>query len=78
MESAVAIPQICLLELLRSMLCKTSKVLKLVLLLGLDLDRSGLLIFQLEYSLVPYMWFDHSLIDSLLKVQTLVQTYKLQ
>jgi hypothetical protein len=77
-ELVVAIPQIYLHELLQLLLCKTSKVLKWVPLRDLDLHRFGLFIFQLEYSLVPDMWLDHSPIDSLLRVQTLIQIYRLQ
>jgi hypothetical protein len=78
MELAMAIPQICFLELLQLMLCKTFKVLKWKLLPNLDLHRFGLFIFQLEYSLVPDMWLDHSPIDSLLRAQNFIQVYKLQ
>jgi hypothetical protein len=60
MEYAMAIPEIYLLELLRPMLCTPFEVLKWVLLFGLDLHIFGLFIFQLEYSLVPDKWFDHS------------------
>ncbi len=74
----MAIPHICLLELLQLVLCTSSKVLKWVPLPGLDLHKFGLLIFQLEYSLLLDMWLDYSLIDSFLMAQPFVQAYKLQ
>jgi hypothetical protein len=78
MESIVAIPHFFLLELLRLVLCTSSKVLKWVPLLDLDLHRFGLLIFQIEYSLVLDMWFDRSSIDSFMMVPPFIQAYRLQ
>jgi hypothetical protein len=48
----MAIPQICLLESLWLVLCTPFEVFKWVLLPNLDLHTFGLLVFQLEYSLV--------------------------
>ncbi len=78
MESMVAIPHICLLELLQLVLCTPFEVLKWVPLPGFDLHRFGLLVFQREYSFVLDMWLDHSLIDSFLMAQPFVQAYRLQ